>query len=403
MIGRAAIGLLCAMGAAALEPVSLTCVDPESTSYATFQSHNQKVAANGRGVFMTHIHSRNEDYTAQEWRLLHSADGGRTFATVLSGVGATNPPVLETGPDHTLYMGRVDWSAGDAYVHAFPKDAGFDAEPIVLEGGAAGKYAMLLDKPRNRLYFFSHNNRFFTVDLATRSVSRVNLLTNGPNALLQYPHLALAADGALVAAWTTQRHGLYMYRDIHWLVSPDGGASWRIPGGEPLALPVLADESGPAPAVAGPATLDVHTWLANLAVHRGKVHFMYLAQSAPSTFHYKRYDLASGAFDFQHAPVLRGGTFAMAPFDGFFVAAPGDALYAVGQSEGRIACLRSADNGLTWRDHALSEERFNVYSLGGFRELTSDGAIIGAFTDQKGIDGAGPVQVHFLRIPATQG
>lgn len=400
MIARAAASLLCGLGAAALEPVVLTCVDPDATGYATFQSHNQKVVANGRGIFMTHIHSRNEEYTNQEWRLLHSVDGGQTFATVLAGVGATNPPVLETGPDDTLYLGRVDWLAGDAYVHVFAKDAAFDAEPIVLEGAAAGKYAMLLDEPRNRLYFFSHNNRFFTVDLATLAVSRAELLTDGPNALLQYPLLALADDGTLTAAWTTQQHGLYMYRDIHWLVSPDGGETWRTPPGDPLDLPVIADETGPAPSVAGAETLDVHTWLANLAVHRGKVHFMYLAQSAPSTFHYKRYDLATGAIDFQHAPVLRGAAISMAPFDGFFVTAPGGALYAVGQSEGRIACLRSADNGLTWRDHALSDERFNVYSLGGFRELTPDGAVIGAFTDQQAVATGRPVQVHFLRIPA---
>ena len=44
--------------------IELVCVDEEATGYATFQSHNQKVVANRHGIFMSHIRSRNEPYTA---------------------------------------------------------------------------------------------------------------------------------------------------------------------------------------------------------------------------------------------------------------------------------------------------------------------------------------------------
>src|SRR5687768_8072556 len=65
-----------------LAPFQITCVDEDATGYGTFQSHNRKVLANANGIFMTHIRSRNEPYTAQQWRLSRSTDGGRSFQTV---------------------------------------------------------------------------------------------------------------------------------------------------------------------------------------------------------------------------------------------------------------------------------------------------------------------------------
>src|SRR5947208_1019140 len=62
--------------------IEITCVDSEATGYGTFQSHNQKVLSNANGIFMTHIRTRNEAYTAQQWRLSRSADGGKNFKTI---------------------------------------------------------------------------------------------------------------------------------------------------------------------------------------------------------------------------------------------------------------------------------------------------------------------------------
>ena len=72
---------LCAAGAAPVN-IQLTHVDDVTTGYGTFQSHNQKVLSNRSGIFMSHLRSQNEPYTAQQWRLSRSTDGGRSFATV---------------------------------------------------------------------------------------------------------------------------------------------------------------------------------------------------------------------------------------------------------------------------------------------------------------------------------
>ncbi|HOZ46111.1 MAG TPA: hypothetical protein PLO37_10115 [Candidatus Hydrogenedentes bacterium] len=37
----------------------------------------------------------------------------------------------------------------------------------------------------------------------------------------------MAADGTLHAAWTSQKHGEYLYGDIHHVLSPDNGETWE--------------------------------------------------------------------------------------------------------------------------------------------------------------------------------
>ena len=142
--------------------VEIARIDGEATGYATFQSHNQKIVANRNGIFTAHIRSRNEEYTAQEWRLSRSVDGGETFAVVYEATHATNPPVLETDREGNIYLMRVDFVDGNAYLYRFAAADDY-AEPVVttVPGGAAGKYSMFLDQGRKQLYFFSHNNNFF--------------------------------------------------------------------------------------------------------------------------------------------------------------------------------------------------------------------------------------------------
>ena len=82
-------------------------------------------------------------------------------------------------------------------------------------------------------------------------------------------------DGTLHAAWTTQRHGEYLYWDIHHMLSRDGGASWRNLDGGELSLPVGADESGSALRITLDDEFDRHTWLSSFLVKDGKVHFLY--------------------------------------------------------------------------------------------------------------------------------
>src|SRR5690349_14769672 len=99
--------------------IEIVCVDERAFGYGTFQSHNQQVVSNRNGLFMTHIRTRNEPYTAQQWRLSGSTDGGRSFFTVYEATDATNPPVLETDETGDLYLARPDFVDGNAYLYRF--------------------------------------------------------------------------------------------------------------------------------------------------------------------------------------------------------------------------------------------------------------------------------------------
>jgi len=387
----------------AVTPIEVTLVDPEATGYATFQSHNQKVVSTERGIFTAHIRTRNEAYTAQTWRLSRSVDGGKTIETVYEATHATNPPVIEATPDGDLYVIRADFSDGNAYLYRFLKDAGFDNPAVsVIPGAAAGKYAAALDVERGRLYFAAHNNTFHVLDLGGKVLQSTTLWAGGTHAVMQYPLVDLAPDGAVHLAWTTQKHGVYLYWDIHHMLSLDGGQTWRNLNGAPLAVPVVVDDSGPATRISLDDEFENHTWLSSFAVHSGKVHFMYLAQTTPPREHYVRYDLRSGAQDLRLQPRFGGESTQILALDGFFAKGEGHDLYAVGSSGGQLVCLRSKDAGATWADYAASENRYNVYSVGGCRSVTRDGYIIGTFTDQAGSNAdTEPVsKVYFVRIKA---
>ena len=78
---------------------------------------------------------------------------------------------------------------------------------------------------------------------------------------------------------------------------------------------------------------------------------------------------------------------------------------------GKVAILVSCDNGSSWRSYAKSEDKFlrpngtsGLYSVGGCRELTSDGYIIGTFahiTENRGGYGDQTAQVVFHKTPTA--
>ncbi len=382
--------------------VELVCVDDKATGYGTFQSHNQKVVSNKHGIFMTHIRTRNKNYTAQMWRLMRSTDGGKTFSVVHQDTHATNPPVLETDEEGNIYLVRVDFQDGNAYLYRFLSALNLRHPRITaIPGGAAGKYAMRYDPTRKQLYFFSHNNTFHVVGLDGKVRKRVQLLRPGKNAVLQYPLLDMTPDGVLHAAWTTQQHGVYMYWDIHHMLSRDGGDTWQDFSGTKFAMPVIADDTGPATRITWDDEFEYHSWLSSFRVKSGKLHFVYLAQRKPARQHYMRYDMATHRRDVDRQPRFRGESIVLSGLDGFFASRsdhPRSPLYCVLQDDGHIACLASDDNGETWYDYAKSKEKFRTYSIGGCREVTDGGDIIGSFTDVG--DGARPPKVYFFRIRA---
>jgi len=396
-----------------LTEVETILVDDYATGYATFQSHNQKVLSNQHGIFMTSIRTRNEKYTAQQWRLLRSTDGGRRFTTVYESTDATNPPVLETDAEGNIYLARPDFVSGEGLLYRFEAARGFrDPSISRMPHGWAGKFSMFFDPQRGRLYYFGHDGHLKTIAPDGTLLSCVKLLQSGQNAQLMYPHLSLARDGALHAAWTTQKHGIYLYWDIHHMLSRDGGAAWQKLDGTRLDLPVAADDTGPTDRVTRADEYDVHTWLSSFMAKEGKLHFVYLAPLQPRRQHYLRYDVASGARDEDIWPEWKGEEISLKGFDGFLATCSSlrDApLYCVLQDHGRIACLASDDNGATWYDYAIGGAAFkDAYSIGGCREVTAGGWIIGSFTNTGPSAGRGSAtsspqggaHVYFIRIRA---
>jgi len=392
---------------AGLTPIEITCLDDHATGYATFQSHNQKVLSSRGGIFTTHIRSRNKPYTAQQWRLSRSVDGGTRFATIYEATHATNLAVTETDKAGNVYLARPDFIDHHAYLYRFFTKDGY-AKPVVtkIPNAAAGKFAMMIDPARRQLYFFAHNNTFNVIGLDGKIRRSMTLLRAGKHAVLQYPLLSLATDGALHAAWTTQKHGVYLYWDIHHMISRDAGASWTTLDGRPVALPVVADDGGSATRITLDDEFDVHTWLSSLMAKDGKVHFLYMAQTKPQPReHYVRYDVATGRQDVRIRPKFKGDQIKLLGLAGFFAAQPSlkdGPLYCVSNNAGRIACLASDDNGQTWYDYAVTDKTYKPYSIGGCRELTDDGYVIGTFTDQVAstADLSSKCKVYFFKIRA---
>jgi len=392
--------------ASELAKIELTCVDSDAIGYATFQSYNQKVISNRRGIFMTHIRTRNEAYMAQQWRLSWSRDGGRKFETLYEATHATNPPLLETDDEDNVYLIRPDFADGHAYLYRFASAKDF-REPAItrIPGGSAGKFNMALDRNRRQIYYFAHNNTFHRISMDGTVLTSTNLLAGGKNAVLQYPLLFLDAQGTLHAAWTTQKNGVYLYWDIHYLQSPDGGLSWRTMRAAPVSLPAIADENGPADRITLDDEFEFHTWLESFFVRSGKAHFLYLAQTKSPRQHYVRYDLKTAKREVDLQPQFRGSQLEIRNLDGFFATRAMESkatIYAVSHdaNASRLACLASDDDGNTWHDFAVSGQVTNAYSIGGCREVTRDGHIIGSFTEQMPVSAntIASSKVYFFKV-----
>jgi hypothetical protein len=129
----------------------------------------------------------------------------------------------------------------------------------------------------------------------------------------------------------------------------------------------------------------VHTWLASGLATAEHWHGLYQAQSHPPRQHYVRYDLKTGKKQIDRYPKVSGRRLSLSGLDGFLVHHPSHPkrLFLIGNDSGHLACLVSDDAGETWQDYARSEQSFGLYSIGGYRQMTEDGVVIGSFTDQQ--------------------
>jgi hypothetical protein len=408
-------------------PIEITTVDPDAHGGATAQSHNQKVVANAYGIFMTHMHKRQccdslnscideppescpTENLIATWRLSRSVDGGASFTTVYEGRHGTNPPAIETDWQGNIYLAHADWFQGgqNAYVMRFLASDNFqNPTSATLTGGAGAKYAMEIDEARGQLYFFCHTNKFFRVRLSDLAIlAEYQLTQDGPNANMHYPHLYLDEYGHLYVAWTTVRinpalsgenglcHNSYFYWSIHFMRSLDGGVTWTKPNGQRLDPPIVADEYGPTDEITPPGERCASTWLSTFLVKGDKAHFVYhsYSESPPPLVdrpHYVRYDLATAQIVRDVVP-FKGDNIPIKNMDGVCSTRRSiKEIFCVSKSNGnntdsRIVVLKSEDNGLTWRDHALGPEPPTyTYALGGSPQVTNDGYIIGSYTDIK--------------------
>jgi hypothetical protein len=273
---------------------------------------------------------------------------------------------------------------------------------------------MLLDAAREQLYVAHNPSSFVVLGLDGRVRHRRQLWVGGPNAVLEYPQLALAADGTLHAAWTTSKIGRYCYRSVQHMQSKDGGATWQRMDGAPLAPPLVADETGPSLRISRDDEYEDHSWLAGFLAKDDKVHFVWSTmdssgsgKSALKRMNYARHDARTGKRDFHRYPKFAGRKIELDKWNGFLAAESagrGGLLYCVMAAGERIACLASPDNGDTWFDYALGPRAYtDCYSIGGCRTVSRDGWILGTFTDrvQSPIDAKGVCPVYFFRIKAS--
>ena len=390
--------------ASPLKPIELHVVNESVVHFATFQSHNQKIVSNENGIFLTHLVSAEDGYRAQQWRLLRSTNGGKTFTIVYESVDPTNPPAIETDAQADIYLARPDFLKNRGYLHRFRAEDHY-GEGVVsgLGGGFDGKFAAAIDEPRAHLYYMGNSTdamQLRTVGLDGRLQRTDTLVTAGPNAHLEYPQLMLAPDGVLHLAWTTVRYFKegdnetrpYTYWDIHYMASPDGGVSWRRLDGSRLNLPAPADDTGPTDRISLDDDFLPTSWLSAFYAKAGKVHFAYAARGTDGdTRHrYVRYDTKTGEKDVDLSPFFSDWNYKGVTSSGLFssrVDQSDSPLFYVTGISGRLVCKWSRDNGTTWEDYAASDPgqvfRGSLYSIGGAREVTSDGYVIGTFTDSR--------------------
>jgi hypothetical protein len=391
----------------ALEKIEVTTVDPNATASGTFQSHNQKVVTNQYGIFMTYLYSRDADKSERNtWRLSRSVDGGKTFATIYESTNYTMVPVIETDSRGTIYLAYPDWGTDftgrNSYLYRFTPKNNF-AKPTkttIPFSSGGGKYSMIIDEGRGQLYYFAYNGTFSVIGLNGKTKSHYQLTKPGASAYQVYPYVYLDANNNIYAAWTNQRHSLYW--DIHFALSKNGGVTWKKPDGKVLSLPIVSDETGPTDRITLDDEFDVHTWLWTLIVKNGKVHLPYRATTDPYRQHYVRFDLATAKKDLDIYPVWKGETISFLNLDGFCttrVAQPNFPLYCISKTvDNRLGVLVSYDNGTSWHDYAVSDfNDQNLYAIGGAREVTADGYIIGSYTDARTMNA-----VRFFKIKVGQ-
>jgi hypothetical protein len=398
-------------------------------AYGTFQSHNQKTVANSRGIFTAYL----QDYIPAAdgndvgtWTLKMSTDGGTSFGSILTETDGAKAPCIETDASGNIHIAYPTNSWRDIYyIQLLASENYTPPHSIIVPGAGAGKYSCSFNMARNEFYYLGWS-KLVRIDAATMTViDNRTFFENGPNGLMQYPHLSFEPTGQdLAVAWTTVSPvpigaSGSLYKDARYLTSGDYGGAWQIPTtGDDARLPVVVDDTGPAPqallppdytgaAAAQAAGNEWENWLDDMAFADGYFFFMYntYGSAAPDAgVRYVRTSLTSSSPSVSSLH-FRGDSLEISSLGTFFVTQPapggGHFLYAVGGSpEQRLVVLMSRDDGVSWHDFAASEPRPNpIYAVSGSRVVSPDGYITGAYTAvaKPGEDHGG---VEFFKVRA---
>lgn len=359
------------------------------------------------------LNESSQSAISSTWKLLRSIDNGETFSVVYEETNnyGNNAPALETDSNGNLFVLLSYYFTKNSEIWTFSPADNFSSHRVftVPGSGIGGKFTLLYDYANgNRfLYFFSHSGGFYKMKTDIQGniqlVAGYQLTVAGPSAQPQYPLLALDENGILYAAWTNWNTTMSKYWSIHAIRSLDKGNSWQTLNGAPLGLPVVCDETGPATRITSNNEFDVNTWLWNFLPRDNKIHFAYEIMAPPYDQIYVRYNLGTGQEDKRIQPEWKGNRVSLASLDGFVVRDNGNPFrsYWVSRTaDNHIGVLYTEDSGLTWHDYGKSDYSVapgrSIYATGGFREVTSDSFIIGAFTDYN--NGRG--DVYFLKLRA---
>jgi hypothetical protein len=407
-------------------PISVVLVNtPGDGRAGVFQSHNQKVVSNAHGIFMTYIETTPTDTTPGTWRLARSTDGGQTFATVYQNTDFTAPPALETDENDHIYLTYPTYGVSMHFAR-FSSGNGYTAPDITRTYNGvncAAKFAMAYDRQRQRFHIASQYGQLLTVNKQGDLLRNLQLFSASQGySATAYPHLFVESAGtasvlhyAVTTADTKDGGNHIPYETIRYVKSSDGGLSWQSMGGAPITTPTTPEPNGPSTMInLADEITPWATWLSTMHVKGGKVHFAYHTGDPwdPAYFnnpghidrqHYMRFNGTSGAREIDTWPGTWTGTnITIRTTDGLLASDshdPSGPLYMVGASTtGHLSALMSKDNGTTWLDYATSSLSIGLYAIGGSRELSVDGKVIGSFSGQA--SGGGAWETYYYAMPA---
>ena len=133
-----------------INPIDFIVVDNNGIPSGQ-SSFNNPVIYNQHGIFMAYIHSSKANSTQQDWRLIRSTDGGKTFSIIYQEIIGTNIPVMETDQQGNIYLIRQDWPNPDSYLYIFKPGDNYSSHStnilgtfIPLMSGSQSAYLVLI-------------------------------------------------------------------------------------------------------------------------------------------------------------------------------------------------------------------------------------------------------------------